>query len=280
MSNILKAILNIIKHSKNLDIANFNTGSNRANNMGVALEVFVKNAFANTFDENSEVIKNNKYNEIFSYLGNQNNPPDMILHNSDAIEVKKIESENSSIALNSSYPKNKLYKSDTRITEACRTCENWEEKDIIYAIGYIKQNKLKYLWLIYGDCYAADKNIYQRIADTISNGLNNISDIEFAQTNELGGVKKVDPLGITNLRIRGMWHIENPSRVFSYITNKNTDNFALRCLMRKEKFLSFSKEDRIKLEQLQDLSITDVKIKNPDNPAQLIDCKLLEWCNE
>ena len=41
----------------------------------------------------------------FSYLGNTNNPPDMMLRSGDAIEVKKIESSTSALALNSSATK-------------------------------------------------------------------------------------------------------------------------------------------------------------------------------
>ena len=51
-----------------------------------------------------------KYSEVFSYLGNTSNPPDMIIKDGDAIEVKKIEGFNT-LMLNSSYPKQKLYSS-------------------------------------------------------------------------------------------------------------------------------------------------------------------------
>jgi hypothetical protein len=116
--------------------------------------------------------KNKIYNKFFSYLGNQNNPPDIILKNSDAIEVKKIETLGSALALNSSYPKNKLYYDDTRITCECRDCEGkiWESKDIIYAVGVSPKdtNKLKALWFVYGDCYAASREIYQRVSEKIS----------------------------------------------------------------------------------------------------------------
>ena len=81
----------------------------------------------------------------------------MILKNGDAIEVKKIQNKNSAIALNSSYPKHKLCAKDPRITEECKTCEDWDIKDIIYAVGKTTDHEQKHLWLIYGDCYAASK---------------------------------------------------------------------------------------------------------------------------
>ncbi len=279
MSNFLKAIKNIIENPI-LSIQNNNSGVNRANNMGDALEKYIIDAFAETINEKNEYQRNEKIEKAFSYIGNQNNPPDCILKNGDAIEVKKIQSKSSGLALNSSYPKNKLYIDDTRITDNCRKCEDWREKDIIYAIGFVKGNQLKYLWLVYGDCYAANRTIYQRIANTISSGLNSIQNVEFAETNELGRVKKVDPLGITNLRIRGMWHIENPSKVFSYLLqDEYHSGFKLYCLVRTEKFNSFELKDKKALELLNSLKISDVKIKNPDNPAQLLECKFMEYKN-
>jgi len=95
------------------------------------------------------------------------------LKNSDAIEVKKIEGFTSGLALNSSYPKNKLYCDDTRITNECKNCEEetWESKDIIYAVGVSPKdtNTLKALWFVYGDCYAASRDIYKRVSEKISN---------------------------------------------------------------------------------------------------------------
>lgn len=102
MSNILKALKVIIDNSIS-DLVNYYKGKNRINSVGDALECFVKDILANAISENDESSKLEKYNEVFSYLGNQNNPPDFILRNGDAIEVKKIESLRASIALNSSY---------------------------------------------------------------------------------------------------------------------------------------------------------------------------------
>ena len=46
MTNILEAIVNIVNNPI-LDIRNHYTGRNRANSVGEALEIFVKDAFAN-----------------------------------------------------------------------------------------------------------------------------------------------------------------------------------------------------------------------------------------
>jgi len=277
MSNIIQAFINIVSNDQQ-SINTITTGNNRANNMGEGLETYIKDIFAGTTNEIDSQVKLEKLEEIYSYQGNKNNPPDLILKNSDAIEIKKLESKNSAIALNSSYPKAKLYADSPMITNACKACEEWDVKDMLYAVGYTNQSILKSLWLVYGDCFCADKETYERIKNTISNGINTIPDVEFTNTKELGKVKKVDPLGITDLRIRGMWHIDNPNKTFNYIyTYNDTKEFQLMCLMKKDKYDSLPNNDKEAIENIDNVNIEvkDVKIKNPNNPVQLIDAKLL-----
>lgn len=279
MSNILKAFINITQNPIT-NLVDYYQGKNRVNNSGKALENYIQDIFAGTINENDANQRLQRLADVFSYQGNQNNPPDLILKNSDAIEVKKLQAKNSAIALNSSYPKAKLYAGSPMITSTCRACEEWDEKDIIYTIGYTDDSSLKSLWLIYGNCFCADKEIYERIKSTISKGINAISDVEFTQTNELGKVKKVDPLGITDLRIRGMWHIDNPNKIFKYIYEFDEDaNFQLICLMKLEKYNSLPQEDRDILENLDNdnIFIEDIQIKNPNNPIWLMDAKLLTF---
>ena len=121
MTNILKAIKNIVENPI-IQVRDFYSGRNRANSVGEALENYVKDVFANSFNE-QEAERNLKFNEAFSYLGNQNNPPDIILRNGDAIETKKVQSLTSALALNSSYPKSKLYVESPMLTQACKKCE-------------------------------------------------------------------------------------------------------------------------------------------------------------
>jgi hypothetical protein len=275
MSNILKAILNIAKKPIT-ELKEGYSGRNKINNIGEALEIYIQDAFAETITESDINLRKQKISDVFSYLGNQNNPPDIILRNGDAIEVKKIQSKGSAIALNSSYPKHKLYSDDSKITDACRECEDWNVKDIIYAVGITSDTSLQHLWLVYGDCYAASREVYARIGKNIKQGVAEIPDIEFSETKELGRVNKVDPLGITNLRIRGMWHIDNPLKVFCDTCKVNEDSvFSLTCIMRNKKYDSFNEEDKKEIINDKNISINDIKIKNPDNPAQLITAKLI-----
>ena len=277
MSNILKAFINIVNNYQS-SISTLASGNNRANSMGEGLEQFIQNAFANTFEVEDESARLESFENTFSYQGNQNNPPDLILHNSDAIEIKKLQSKSSAIALNSSYPKAKLEANSPMITQKCKECEEWSIKDMLYAIGYIpsKSDTLKSLWFVYGDCYCADSEIYERIKTKISEGINTIPYIEFAQTKELGKVKKVDPLGITDLRIRGMWHIANPNKVFEYLHTYNESSaFEMVALMSRDKYSAMPLVDRERVESMENIEVKNIKIKNPNNPVKLMDGVML-----
>jgi len=277
--NIIDAIINIVKNPI-LELKEYSISHNRANSMGEALEEYIKDIFSGTLFENDKNKRLEIISEVFSYLGNTNNPPDSILRGGDAIEVKKIENKTSSLALNSSYPKAKLYSNSSMITDACRNCEEWEEKDIIYAIGTCEKNKLTSLIFVYGEDYAAENKIYENVKNKIKLGIETINGLEFSETNEIGRVNRVDPLGITYFRIRGMWGIENPIKVFDYIYERdNTKQFNFIALINEDKYNSFL--NREELENLEKenkyLEIKNVKIKNPNNPAQLRSAKLITF---
>lgn len=277
--NIIDAIINIVKNPI-LELKEYSISHNRANSMGEALEEYIKDVFSGILFEKDENKRMEIISEVFSYLGNTNNPPDSILRGGDAIEVKKIENKSSSLALNSSYPKAKLYSNSSMITDACRSCEKWEEKDIIYTIGTCEKNKLTSLIFVYGEDYAAENKIYENVKNKIKLGIETINGLEFSETNEIGRVNRVDPLGITYFRIRGMWGIENPVKVFDYIYKRDdSKQFNFMALINEDKYLSFSNTKE--LEDLEkenkNLEIKDVRIKNPNNPAQLKKAKLITF---
>jgi len=276
MTNILEAIVNIANNPI-LEIRNHYSGRNRANNVGEALETFVKDAFANIIHATDEQERMTRYNEVFSWLGNQNHPPDIMIRKGDAIEVKKTQSVNSDLALNSSYPKSNIQSNSTMITQECRTCEEWTEKDLIYCVGHTDDESVNSLWMVYGNIYAAKHETYQVIKQKITDGINEIPNVELAETNELGRVNRVDPLGITNLRIRGMWQIQNPRRVFNYLHIQTDNKFELVAIIPTSKYNSFPNDSKNRIENLgnQNLTINDVKVKDPNNPANLLDAKLI-----
>lgn len=272
--NIIDAIIHLINNPM-IQLVEHYQSRNRANQAGDALEQYIKDLFANSFHL-TETERQRKHSQTFSYLGNSNNPPDAMLIAGDAIEVKKIENDRSALALNSSYPKAKLFANNPMISNACRQAENWTKKDIIYAVGVVKNNQLKRLAMVYGDDYCADETHYLRIKHTIKQGVENIQGVQFSETKELGRVNRVDPLGITYLRVRGMWGIENPWTVFNYlpITNINHD-FHFMAIINEEKWHSLENHTTLLAINHPNLSISDVQIQNPNNPAQLKHAKLI-----
>lgn len=279
MSNIINAIINIVNNPV-FELKKVYSDKNRANSMGDALEEYVKDLFAGTFNYTNENERIQKMSEVFSYLGNNSNPPDIMLRNGDAIEVKKIEKNKSALALNSSYPKYKLYAKSDMLSRDCKGAEDWSEKDMIYSVGVVEQNKLKQLCMVYGLDYCASSETYERIKNTIREGIEAIPNIELTKTKELGKLNKVDPLGITYLRVRGMWGIENPFKVFSYVFEIDTKkSFNFMAIINLEKYKTFP--NIYELERLSDvnenLNIKDIKIKNPNNPAQLKEAKLITF---
>lgn len=267
--NIINAVINLVQNPVT-QLVNYYQGKNRANNAGDALEEYIKDIFANSFDM-PETERLERLNEVFSYLGNNSNPPDSMLRNGDAIEVKKIESDNAALALNSSYPKHTILSSSPMISSACKAAENWTEKDIIYTVGVVKQNCLKHLCMVYGLDYCASEECYSRIKSIIKNGVEAIPGVEFAESRELGHINKVDPLGITYMRIRGMWGIENPWKVFSYVYKRDmSKEFTFMCIINESKWNTLNNIQELAglVKVTHGLSVTDVRIKNPDNPAQ------------
>lgn len=271
---IIDAITNLINNpivELNAEYVNLR---NRANNMGEALEQYVKDLFAGTINDD-EITRMQKHSEVYSYTGNQNNPPDFMIRGGDAVEVKKIESPNASLALNSSYPKAKLYADSPMITSACRNSEDWDVKDFIYAVGVLNKqnNTLASLALVYGEDYAASQEIYDRIRVKIREGILTIPDVEFnSATKELGRVNRVDPLGITYLRIRGMWGIENPFKVFNYVYQRDFSkefNFMAIINERKWETLEGTQELVDLINQTDGASIERLPIKLPNNPSVL-----------
>jgi hypothetical protein len=276
-NSVLSAMNNIVRFHNN-DLSKYASSYLiRINAIGEQLEFYVKDALADSFTK-SQLQKDAEYSNVFSWLGNQNNPPDVILKGGDAFEIKKIESPKSSLALNSSPPKDQFNRSDPQIVKACRECENshWDHKDFFYVIGYAQKGVLKNLFFIHGKCYAANKNIYEKPVNAVKSALTS-GDLELSETRELGRVNKVDPLGITNLRVRGMWEIKNPIVVFQDIYSYDkTKNFSLIAVMTKGKYYnSMPQEDIDAVENNALINIKDVNVKDPNNPAKRLDAKMI-----
>lgn len=111
-----------------------------------------------------------------------------------------------------------------------------------------------------------------------------IPDIEFKETKELGRVNRVDPLGITYLRIRGMWGIENPLKVFNYVLSKEEkriacSSFNLIAIINETKWSELPRTQELvtKIKDTKGANIQTIKIKDPNNPATLKNAYLITY---
>lgn len=281
--NLLTGIYNIVQRHSTTVREESPTYNIRINSVGEKLEFFVKDALVGTSSTpNRET--HNKYSEVYSWLGSQNNPPDLIIKNGDAFEVKKVESVGGggSLALNSSHPKDKLYSDDTKITQACRECEGkpWTTKDMYYTIGIVPKDKsIKSIFFVHGLCYVAKRELYENffrnVKEKTQDGIMSIG-YSCENTLEIGRINRVDPLGITNLRIRGMWEIKNPYNVFkSYLHTPNDATFSVFAILTKEKYDSYPEESRLLVENEAKIMIENIELADPNNPAKILSAKLI-----
>jgi hypothetical protein len=241
---------------------------------------YVKDAISGAFKSAKD--KKPKLNdEIFSYLGNKNKPPDMILKGSDALIIKTIKTTKGSLTITNNPPKDRLTWKDPWIIKNCRNVDGgqWHSKDIFYVTGWIERGKIKYLYFVQGRCYASEAKVYNKKIEGIKKTIEEYLVSAGLKTNYtigLGKVTNMDPLGITNLTIRSIWKIQNPLRAFSEIYSYDRkQEFILIALMLKNKFDSYPKKDIDAMIGDKQIKLRDVKIKNPNNPAKKIDTKLI-----
>ncbi|MFM6981517.1 MAG: NgoPII family restriction endonuclease [Microbacteriaceae bacterium] len=193
------------------------SGSNRANSAGAAFEQYVKEAFAGILgSELSQIEHDRVLNSKFSWLGDDSMSPDAMIRGGVALEIKKSESRITEVALNSSHPRQKLLVDDPRVSSGAKAAEDWTERDLVYVFGQITNGVVERLWIVYGDCLAANAGVYSEISDLVSEAIVSNVDpqIMTAKTNELARLNGVDPQARTNLRVRPMWQIAGPERVF------------------------------------------------------------------
>jgi predicted MPP superfamily phosphohydrolase len=279
MTNILKSLINIKKYGDN-DLSKITAIENpiqpRVNKEGTPFDAFIKDSFCNTFGISDPKIKMAIFLKEFSHLGSQNFPPDIIIRGGDAVEIKKVEkSGGTTIALNSSYPKSKLKANGPMITKEVKNCETWSEKDMVYCVGNVFDHKVRIISFVYGDCYAAKAEIYEKIREAMVNGISKLN-LKLSQTGELARLNEIDPLKITDLRVRGMFQIRAPLKHFSdFIKPDLSKNLNVFCIMRKEKFQSFSESE--KKEALKNMAVTDIQVPDPNNPSKHLDAKLISF---
>jgi hypothetical protein len=199
-----------------------------------------------------------------------------MIRGGDAVEVK-IHGGISQIQLNSSPPKRTLKVSDPRIQEGCRTCEDWIEKDFLYFIGKANEEFVEALWLIDGRCIADNANTYDMIFDKLAL---TVSDLGGEPGNEIGRLNNVDPLKATSLRVRAMWLLEHPARVFqSVLVPPEQGAFVLNVLVSSNKWDAYSNEevDAVMALSGQGLAVQRIQISDSGLPGEKQDAVHISW---
>ena len=286
--NIIDAIETLCT-LKSAKISAVSYRQNAINAMGVSLEEFVKDVFAGAASCKTKASREKALNETFTYRGNQNNPPDALLRNGDAIEIKKLSSSGSSMPLNSSYPKHTLKSTNPMITKECREAEEWDEKDIIYVVGVVdaKTEMLKRLWMVYGSDYCASSDSYEIVRTKIIDAIKTLPNMQFVKTNELAHLNGIDPLGITYFRARNLWGIATPWKVFEepfvgamvqHLKQFNAGDFEFVAIISDKKLKTLNNAARLTamaLDKSNELSVISVLIRNPDWPNKKISAKMI-----
>ena len=240
-------------------------GVNRA---GEGLELWVKHFLAGTIGHADEQIIETVWAETFSFHGSANNPPDAMIRNSIASEVKKTENAAGTLQLNSSWPIRTLRSDDAHITQECRIAESWEEKPFLFIVGRVNptSKSVSALWVIDGRCLSDNEEVYENL---MTNARFAILTIGGDSTREIGKFSSVDSLGRTSLRVRPMFALVHPAKIFETIfREQKTNQFVLNVLIPTSSYSEFSTADRKEIEsETRGISVSHLNIPDPTNAS-------------
>ena len=282
--NLLDAIRQIV-HGRIHRLPSVTESSGNPLPAGNELEAYVKDRLAGIPDGDYRG-RAERYEEIFSWQGSANNPPDIMYRGGDAgdaFEVKKIGGgRNSSIHLNSSPPKDRLLVTNPRLKRQCRECEIWSQRDFFYVIGCVEAGSESISWLWFVDARLAMPGPdvfdleFSKLKKSIGTtpGFNLITD-----TKEIGRLVDVCNVPGVNLRIRGMWSMPSPWVQFANLPGvRSSDSFCVHALIRKDKWHRYPELSRHQLENISDrgLSIDTVRADDP-NSTGTVEAVLIRW---
>ena len=268
-ANVAKAMGALARHRES-SIKGYNAAYKIGiNSAGSAFELYVKDLLTGSMYDNEQE-RQESYSREFSWLGNQNFPPDAIAKGGDAFEVKKHEKPASSIALNSSQPRDRLSVHDSKLTSgSLEAFGGREELDLFYIVGTVPGSTVKSIYFVQGTCYAARNEIYESILSRLSGAIRD-SGLDFSNTRELGRVNRADPLGRASLRVRGMWQITDPSKAFSNIAPPRPG----------KEFTAYAIMEARKLDSMggvpDGVASQEVELPDPNNPAKSMDAIVME----
>ena len=142
----------------------------------------------------------------------------------------------------------------------------------------MKGGHLKRLWLIYGDCLAADASFYSRTEEILSKLISESSGLTLAETNEIANIRQIDPLNRSILRIRGMWSLKNPNSAFKDLTSLESST-QFYVMLRETTYLKLPEADRNMLESMKVSSLQNriVNIPDPDDSSREIEARFISY---
>ncbi|KJE49326.1 NgoPII family restriction endonuclease [Acidiplasma sp. MBA-1] len=271
-ANVVKAMEALSKH-RLIDMGQYSESYKIGiNSVGSAFEEYVKDLLTGRFYPGPHE-RTQAFSNEYSWLGNQNFPPDAIAAGGDAFEIKKHEKPASIIALNSSHPRDVLSRDDPMLTQECRDSMGTSPLDLFYIVGTVTKGVARSIYFVQGKCYAASSSIYQSISSRLSDAVRKAmreSGLQYSETRELGRINRADPLGRASLRVRGMWQIQDPSRAFAGIAPPlDGKEFFAYAIMEEEKYISIG-------QAAGGANVAKARIPSPNNPARPMDAVVME----
>lgn len=221
-TNVLIALKNILNRNSSILTPIFRSNGS-VNAAGDSLEYFVKDMFCTGASQYQyEHEKQKIYDNYLSWSGNSSNFPDFIIKGGVGVEPKKLNNKSqSNLALNSSYPKDYIYPDSQNLPNESllKEDEAWARKEVVYIAGNLDKdtNKLYSLWMAYGNTFVADRATYLSLIDEIREAIKH-TNATLTESKELARARGIDPLGYSNLRVRGMYELQHPATVFSQYT--------------------------------------------------------------
>ena len=96
-------------------------------------------------------------------------------------------------------------------------------------------------------------------------------------TREVGKFNSVDSLQRTALRVRPMFALDHPAKIFEEIFQpQETEQFILNVLIPTGSYLQFPESERLKLSKLdKDLLVRELEIQDPTNVTRLMNATLI-----
>jgi len=253
---------------------------------GSGLELWVKHFLARTIGYANPVEIQGRWRNVYSFLGGTNNPPDLMIRGSYAIEVKKSEVATkvlrrpSSLQLNSSFPNRILSVDDPRLQRECLDAESWRQKPFIYVFGLVDKqtSSVRSLWLVDGRCISDLRSSYEAIIRKIQAPLTAMGS---EATNELGRFNRVDALGQTSLRVRGMWQLVHPAiSLQKFLIAPGTRDFVFNCVLPENDFILFPEDDiaAIRIREHKGLMSSCRAIPDPTNANLSMQARIISGC--